>query len=789
MKVSTIKRTRSKTIGVMALTMGNNALSSAIPNIVFKRRPMSIAIALSLSCATTVAGLAGCTEDAIRNAQAQPVTQTASSTPQSSSAKGSAAQSSATLAQTAYNGNNGDILSADAQNFGDGVTSRTISLANSASPYSSTSYTVGAGIADITGEVAEANMFGYADGEQVSTGVQQRTHARAFLINDGNKEVLMVVLETGAMTQALHQALLKELAARYPGRFTKDNVMITATHTHSAPGGISHYALYGLTTRGFQAPTFDAMRDGTIRAIDKAVKNAGPGELRFGTSQLYNAGVQRSATAYINNPEAAQNPAGIDPLMQVIRLRQQGRDIAAINWFAVHPTSLTSKNTLVSGDNKGYAAWYWETQQGIDYLKGEGFIAAFANSNAGDISPNLNLRPGSGPTEDQWQNAKIIGQRQAEAAINTQTTMSVQGPIDYRQTYVDMSRQQIQAKYTVDGNPHTTCPAAYKTAFAGGSQEDGGGGEGLTDIVKEGGDNTLIKILGYSIFWPSPELIACQETDQVAITMGTTKPYPMSPEVMPVQLLRVGNLAFISLPSEFTVVAGQRLRKRVAERLQLPLDQVIFAGYANAYAGYNVTPEEYVRQDYEAASTHFGPHTLEAWLQNVDQLAQALVDGTSVPAGPTPRDLSSKQISLAPGVVHDLTPLGKKFGDIDTQPEASYQRGQQAQAVFWSAHPKSTLAYELQVNKTGTRDIEPYTMAIQYNDGNGWRTIATDSDWNTTNQWQRVLAAQSKAKLTWNIPDDAAPGEYRFYHHGAYKKIFSGKLIPFEGYSQSFKVR
>lgn len=746
----------------------NHTTKSASPKFIVKRRPMSIAAALSLTCAASVAGLTGCNEDAVIQAQDQ------STAALISDGNGSAS-------------NRADVKAAimQAQNF---TIPDKQGQINSVAPAVHTEYQVGAGIADITGEVAEANMFGYADGDQISTGIQQRQHARAFLMNDGQREVLMVVLETGAMTQALHQAVLKELAARYPGRFGKGNVMITATHTHSAPGGISHYALYGLTTRGFQAPTFDAMRDGIIRAIDKAVKTTAPGELRFGTNQLYDAGVQRSATAYVNNPEAASNPKGIDPLMQVIRLRQNGKDIASMNWFAVHPTSLTSKNTLVSGDNKGYAAWYWETQQGIDYLKGEGFIAAFANSNAGDITANLNLRPGSGPTEDQWENAKIIGQRQADAAINTQTNTLVQGPIDYRQIYVDMSKQMVDAKYTVDGKPHRTCPAAYKTAFAGGSQEDGGGGEGLTGIVHEGGDNVLVRLLGYSIFWPSRDLIACQETNQVAITMGTTKPYPMTPEVLPVQLLRVGNLAFIALPGEYTIVAGQRLRKLVAERLQLPLDQVIFAGYANAYAGYNVTPEEYARQDYEAASTHFGPHTLEAWMQNVDMLANAMVAGTPVPSGPTPRDLSNKQISLAPGVVHDLAPRGKNFGDIDTQPAPTYQRGQQAQAVFWSAHPKSTLAYDLQINKTGTRDIEPHTMEVQYNDGNGWRTIATDNDWNTTNQWQRVLAAQSKAKLTWDIPQSAASGEYRFYHRGAYKKIFSGKLIPFEGYSQSFQV-
>ena len=55
-----------------------------------------------------------------------------------------------------------------------------------------------------------------------------------------------------------------------------------------------------------------------------------------------------------------------------------------INWFAVHGTSLDNKNTLISGDNKGYAAYRFEE----DFPK-QNFVAAFAQTDAGDVSPNL----------------------------------------------------------------------------------------------------------------------------------------------------------------------------------------------------------------------------------------------------------------------------------------------------------------------------------------------------------------------------------------------------------------
>jgi neutral ceramidase len=42
-------------------------------------------------------------------------------------------------------------------------------------------------------------------------------------------------------------------------------------------------------------------------------------------------------------------------------------------------------------------------------------------------------------------------------------------------------------------------------------------------------------------------------------------------------------------------------------------EPVVVAGYCNDYASYLTTPEEYALQDYEGASTLFGPNTLGAW--------------------------------------------------------------------------------------------------------------------------------------------------------------------------------
>ena len=50
--------------------------------------------------------------------------------------------------------------------------------------------------------------------------------------------------------------------------------MLTATHTHSGPGGYSHYLLYNLSIPGFVAPVHQAIVDGIV-----AMARTGP---RFG---------------------------------------------------------------------------------------------------------------------------------------------------------------------------------------------------------------------------------------------------------------------------------------------------------------------------------------------------------------------------------------------------------------------------------------------------------------------------------------------------------------------------
>jgi neutral ceramidase len=641
-------------------------------------------------------------------------------------------------------------------------------------------YLVGRGMSDITGEAAEVGMMGYAAISQVSSGIHMRQRARAFIVVDQatGKRIVFVNNDLGMVFQGVQQAVIRQLQAKYGNLYASENVILAATHTHSGPGGFSHYALYNFTTYGYNKRTFDAIVSGIVAAIDKAHRDLKPGSIAMGKGELTDASNNRSLPAYQRNPQAERDRWGrpIDPEMTVLRFRQGSNDVGVISWFATHGVSMTPNNRLISPDNKGYAAYRWEhDMKGVRYNADGDFVAAFAQSNAGDMTPNLNL-DGTGPTNNEFDNTRIIGERQLQKALSIYngSLETLSGKLDYRQRFIDFSKVTVDGRFT-DGVTRTTCPAAVGSAFAAGT-EDGRGLDGFNEGDLVG--NPFFTALG-GIITPAPQWVHdCHGVKPILLATGTQQPFPWSPEVLPISVVTIGQLAIIAAPAEFTIMSGRRVRDTVRAALGDSVKHIVFAGYANAYSGYVTTPEEYDAQHYEGASTHFGKWTLSAYQQSFYDLATALKQGVPAAASLPTRDLSNNQMSFQTGVVLDNTPIFKSFGDVDRQANASYVRGQVVEVAFWTGHPKNNL------RQNGT------FLEVQRWDGATWRTVANDGDWNTIYRWERVDAVwgTSRAVISWTIPADAAAGQYRIRHYGDYKNGWNGNIYGLSGTSRTFTV-
>ncbi|KAE9135958.1 Neutral ceramidase [Phytophthora fragariae] len=645
-------------------------------------------------------------------------------------------------------------------------------------------YNIGIGKSDITGPAADVVMMGFADPTESSTGILSRLYARAFLIEDPdtNKRIMFVHCNLMSVMQLVRQEVLAELATKYHGVYTEQNVVLHASHTHASPGGTAGYFLYDASTLGFVSENFDKIVSGIMNAINAAHTSVQSGTIRWNKGEVAKGGKNRSPAAYLANPasERAKYTGNIDTTMRALHfLSSSGKLRGVLAFYPVHPTSLTAKNRLVSGDNKGYAEFLLEDE--LDDV-----IVAIGIANAGDVSPNL-IDNGNGTFRGEGnttiESAEIMGKRQYDtlSALIKGKSELIQGSVVANLSYVDFSNVTLNGVKPTTNEPfaHRTCPAVVGQNFAAGT-EDGRGPSMFTEANLKG--NALFKAIG-AVIKPTPTWVQnCQHVNKVPLfAAGLMEPVPWVPNVLPVQVAKIGQFAIAVTNFEVTTMAGRRIRDTVKTALAgAGVTEVELSAISNAYAQYMTTKEEYLTQNYEGASTLFGPNQLAAVQQELARVATSVAD-SSVPldVGPTPLQINrSSLITLQTGVVSDSAPLLRSFSSVRTQPASSYAVGSVASAVFAGAHPKNALTL-----------VSSFCDLQKLGPGS-YSTVLTDAHWDLRYHWERHLIAESKNTCEWNIRKGgrtSVAGTYRFVHRG-YSKNLLGALTAYTGASSSFTV-
>jgi len=637
-------------------------------------------------------------------------------------------------------------------------------------------YLVGRGKADITGPPVGVQLWGFVRADQISEGIHFRLFSRAFVVaeRDSQSRIAFASLDIGSVTHAMHQEVVDRLKKKFGETYTEANVVLSATHTHSGPSGFWHYGTEGPIGMAFYPQYFEAIVQGVVDSIAQAHDDLQPGDIFAATGIVEGAGANRSVAAYVNNPEAerARYAGDTDTGMTLLKFVDASGPIGAVNWFASHPTAMNFFNRLISGDHKGHASARFETEMG------KGLVAAFAQSNCGDISPNLNLN-NTGPGADAFETTRIIAERQLDVAktLFDGATETLSGPIEIRHTFLNLANYAVGADFTGAGEQHT-CPSAYGYAFAAGSTEDGGG----HPLFKEGmlARNAMIDGTVKQQFKlpdPTDACRACHAEKVVLFAPGEMVP-PGQSQIVPLTLARIGQLTLVCVPAEFTTMAGRRIRETVQKALGDSSKHIVLAGYANDYAGYVTTREEYATQQYEGGHTLFGPWTLAAYQQEFTRLALAMTTGRAVEAGERPVDLRGKVTGKTLEAPSDILPTGAKFGDQVVAPKEAYTRGDTVEVAFWSGDPRNDF-------RTGNNYLR-----VERKDGDKWILVATDNDWSTKCRWVKDPAAptQSQFAVAWSIPADAAPGTYRIGHEGN-NKTQQGEVERFTGVSSEFVVK
>lgn len=517
----------------------------------------------------------------------------------------------------------------------------------------------------------EVGMYGYGRPGNVVREEGTPLYVRALWLEQpsSGERFLFVSCELAFITRNVKDTVLHRLASTEGiPPIHEAMLMLTATHTHAAPGGFASDALFNVSTGGYHCGVFEGVVEGIVAAILAAHRDLRPSHLLWGEHRLEDAvpvGWNRALKAHKRNPEAApgldahHTHLALDRTMVGLRtLPEDGSVGCSVNWFGVHATCVDNRNTRISGDNKGHASALMEQRH-------PGLVAMHVQAKAGDVSPNYHgadrrMRRSTARyrrKDHGHAHAADNGALQADAAehfLSSAELDTLSPALRTTLLHVPMDRMPVDADLVGGRDGLTTAPGCYGVAFTQGTPVDGRGaprwlldlawtfafrreryqGPAARELVAAHGPKRIAinaqagTILGEKPHRSLSAKASFPDVKRQSAHMGSE---PLVQQTVPVQLAVMGSLALVGLPGEITTVAGQRLEHVVKEALApLGVQRVVISSYANAYIGYVTTPEEYAVQTYEGGHTLFGPWEL-AGFQTAFRWAARQLLGEPVP--------------------------------------------------------------------------------------------------------------------------------------------------------------
>ena len=508
-------------------------------------------------------------------------------------------------------------------------------------------FRVGAARVDITPE-DEYRMAGYSTDAQRGKkrpGEPPLTASAFYLCDEVDSELVVCAVDLQSGTRALWNAVASKIGEQVP----QSRFVLVGSHTHTGPGQMfgSMYDVFAQGTLRLRPDLLERTANGIALAVKEAKRNAKPGVVSIDHIPVWGLGSNQSLAAHQNswygrrwNQQGfpgAQPPPGlssleraVDPRLTAIRLVDEGHKLVGVlGVHGVHPTSLGDKAAYYSPDWCGVAAQHATEQIEAEGLASdEGVVVAFGGGNMADVGPlalggsesvrvdseghELNQGPALQQAIGARMGAALVELAQREVTATSDTRISVA----HREVTIDRESDPEIGKW------------AFGVPTVGGSED---GPSMMSRIAREGtrrrrGDPSDPQ-------FPKLRLLPC------ALRCLFRAP----PNRWPLHAIRIGSTALVTVPGEPTGLTGFAIRRALMPQVGLyrqirgmghddarssiahsAFEDVCVLGYANEYAGYFTTEDEFVMQHYEGASTLFGRHQVRRLIRELVALADEL---------------------------------------------------------------------------------------------------------------------------------------------------------------------
>jgi hypothetical protein len=200
----------------------------------------------------------------------------------------------------------------------------------------------GAAIANITPTDSQF-LFGYPHVKRYSTGIHDPLLSSALYISDGRISLLFVANDIIFVGKSLAHHARQRIAETIP--VPQDNIMISATHTHSGPITVDYLSNEADPAVPKADPKYlKLFEDGIVAAAVAAYHRAVPAQVGLTVANGTGVGTNR------RDPSGPSDP---DVPVLMVRTTEGHRPMACMVVCSMHPTVLHEDSTLVSGDFPG----------------------------------------------------------------------------------------------------------------------------------------------------------------------------------------------------------------------------------------------------------------------------------------------------------------------------------------------------------------------------------------------------------------------------------------------------
>ena len=273
---------------------------------------------------------------------------------------------------------------------------------------------VGAASADITPEPDDKlPSSGYGQrGRNPMKSVHDRLYCDTLVAGDGENIIAIATCDMVMVSPDFYKKIVAGLAA---DGFTNQNVLVTASHTHSGPGGMMNNLISNIAFGHYNEKYTQRAADAVVGTIKKSKAGMRPATLRLAETKLEDvtrnrrdpAGSYDYDTRRFKDTYDPNNPKNdIDPTLTLLRFDgPDGQPAAILYHFATHGTVMGSTNWEFSAD------WIGAARKKISAAY-PGAVVLYFNGAQGDQAPTMLY-----DQHTDWEYVDLIGGRIADGVL------------------------------------------------------------------------------------------------------------------------------------------------------------------------------------------------------------------------------------------------------------------------------------------------------------------------------------------------------------------------------------